>query len=380
MKTFLWLTLLFSTLVLAGCWDTSEPERMLYVNGLGVDFKDNQFEVYVQIIDFANTAKSEQPPTNKPQAEIGHAKGATIDDAIIQLYHTIDQKVFWGHFSYIVVSEDVLKHNKLNPIIDSFIRYRETRYQIWLYTTQGLVQDVLLARPVINKALTLSKLGDPINSYEQESFVYPINVRQFIIGLDEPGHEAAIPLINVKENWQSSEESIGAPILSGIGVVSRDSFIGYISGASARGLQWMTKETKRGRLSFATGVEDEASVVIDKVKPTITPSTKDGVKFNVEVDVEATLSTKIGHASIKEIRKGAEEEISKQIMETYMDAVDKGIDVYRFSEHLYRKELKTWEKYQQDGRIELTEDSLGKLNVRVRQLNSDRKSFQETIK
>ncbi|PIC58226.1 hypothetical protein CSV80_04815 [Sporosarcina sp. P12(2017)] len=45
-----------------------------------------------------------------------------------------------------------------------------------------------------------------------------------------------------------------------------------------------------------------------------------------------------------------------------------------------RKELRTWKKYEQDGEIELTEESFGKLNVRVTKLNSDQKSFQETIK
>ncbi|WP_255407635.1 hypothetical protein [Sporosarcina sp. P12(2017)] len=42
--------------------------------------------------------------------------------------------------------------------------------------------------------------------------------------------------------------------------------------------------------------------------------------------------------------------------------------------------MRTWKKYEQDGEIELTEESFGKLNVRVTKLNSDQKSFQETIK
>lgn len=367
------------TLFLAGCWDMREPERMLYVNGLGVDYIDNQFHIYIQIIDFANTPKSEQPVGDIPQAEVGFAKADTFDDALAQLYHSVDQQVFWGHASYIVVSEKVLEHGKLNAVIDRITRYLETRYQIWLYATKDPVQDVLLVRPVINKALTLSKLGDPDNSYEQESFVYPTNIRELIIGLDEPGHEAAIPLINVKDNWESSKESVAAPVLSGIASISRHNFKGFITGSSARGLQWMTKKTKRGRISFKTERDDHVSIIVDKVNPTITPINKNGVKFNVEVDVEASLSTKEGSISIKEIQKRLEEEISKQILETYKEAIEKNIDVYRFSEHLYRKELNTWKKYEQDGVIELTDESIEKLNVRVTKLNYDRKSFQETI-
>ncbi|WP_153732563.1 Ger(x)C family spore germination protein [Sporosarcina obsidiansis] len=367
------------TTLLSGCWDSSEPERILYINGVGVDYKDGKYEVYVQIIDFANTAKSEQPTTNQPQAEVGFAKGDTIDEAFFELYHSIDQKVFWGHFSYLVVSEEVMKNEKVSPIIDSFIRYRETRYQIWVYTTQDPVQEVLLVRPVINKAITLSKLGDPENSFEQESFIYPVNLRKLIIGLDEPGHEMAIPLITVKENWESMKESIKAPVLSGIGVITRDGFKGFISGDNARGMQWMSNETKRGQVTFTSDEGHPITVIIDKVKVKITPDVRNGMKFNVDVELNGTMSVVEGSITTKQIKEGVEKDVFDQIMATYHDALEKDIDVYRFSEQLYRKELNTWREHQEDGRIELTEDSFGKLTVRVTTLNSDRKTFKETI-
>ena len=122
------------------------------------------------------------------QAEVGHARGDTMDEAIHELYHSIDQKVYWGHFSYLVVSEEAMKNGKLSPVIDTFIRFKETRYHIWVYTTKDPVVDVLLVRPVLNKAITLSKLGDPVNSFEQESFVEPIDIRNanYQIGRTRP--------------------------------------------------------------------------------------------------------------------------------------------------------------------------------------------------
>ncbi|WP_153722522.1 Ger(x)C family spore germination protein [Sporosarcina cascadiensis] len=372
--------LIGSAVLLSGCWDMNEPERMLYVNGMGVDFKDGKYEVYTQVIDFANTAKNDQPTTDHPQAEVGYASGDTLDDAINQLYHSMDQKLFWGHFSYLVVSEEVMKNVKVSPIIDSFIRYRETRYQIWIYTTQDSVEDILLIRPVINRAITLSKLGDPENSYEQESFIPPVNLRKLIIGLDEPGYEATIPLITIEENWKSMKESIQAPELSGVGVITRDGFKGYISGEKALGIQWMTNETKRGEVTFKTGEGNEMTVIIENVKVKIEPNVTHEVNFNAEIELQANISSIKGNITVKQIKKEVEEEVSRQIMATYHDAIDKDIDIYRFSEQLYRKELETWKKIQENGRVNLTEDSFGKLQVRVIKLNSDRKSFKETIK
>ena len=140
-----------------------------------------------------------------------------MDEAIHKLYHSIDQKVYWGHFSYLVVSEEAMKEGKLSPVIDTFTRFKDTRYHIWVYTTKDPVVDILLVRPILNKAITLSKLGDPENSFEQESFVEPVDIRMVLIGLDQPSHEAMIPLISIEENWQKAKEPIKATVLSGVG-------------------------------------------------------------------------------------------------------------------------------------------------------------------
>lgn len=81
-KGILILVIMLTTL-LTGCWDVNAPERMLYIHGMGLDYKDGKYEVYAQIVDFTNTAKNEQPVTNVPQAEVGHASGKTINEAVL---------------------------------------------------------------------------------------------------------------------------------------------------------------------------------------------------------------------------------------------------------------------------------------------------------
>ncbi|PIC88843.1 spore gernimation protein [Sporosarcina sp. P21c] len=375
------LVLAILSAVLSGCVDSNEPERMLYINGVGVDFKDGKYEVYVQLVSFANTANSEQPiDIGAVQAEVGHATGNTMDEALFELYHSVDQKLFWGHLSYIVASEDVMVKGKLSPVIDSFIRYKETRYQIWLYTTKDPVQDVLLLRPVLNKSITLSKLGDPKNSYEQESFIQPLNIRQLLIGLDEPGHEAMIPLISVEENWKSMQEPIKAPVLSGVGVITPTSFKGFISGDKARGIQWMSNNTKRGQVTFKLDGGNYFTMIIDKVKVKIKPITGKGeVKFDINVDLSATVSEMGKDITTDRIRKEIEKVVESEIKETYEDALTIDVDIYHLSEKLYRKDVKEWKKHHKEGKLELTEDSIRNLKVRVTKLSSDRKSYKETI-
>lgn len=380
MKRKLIFLLLFTMAVLSGCWDSNEPERMLYINGIGVDFKDGQYELYAQIIDFTNVAKSEQPLSDQPQVEVGYATGKTVDEAIFELYHSIDQKVFWGHMSYIVVSEEVMKNVELSPIIDLFIRYRETRYQIWVYTTKDSVEDVLLLRPVINRAITLSKLGDPENSFKQESFIDPINIRKVIIDMNEPSHEAMIPLIRIDENWSSIKESIKAPVLAGVGVATPNGFKGFMEGDDVRGMQWMSNDTERGQITFTDDSDEAITVNVEKVKVKVEPVVHgEQIFFDVDVELEATLSVIEGNVTIDEIREGIIKKVKKEITKTYETALKKDIDIYRLSEQVYRKNLKAWKQHHIDGKVELHEDSIRKLNVKLTKLESVRKSFKETI-
>ncbi|PIC79623.1 spore gernimation protein [Sporosarcina sp. P18a] len=380
-RIFVLPLLVILSAVLSGCIDSNEPERMLYVNAIGVDFKDGKYELYTQFVSFANTAKSEQPSDSQAvQTEVGYATGKTMDDAIFELYHSIDQKVYWGHFSYIVASEEVMSNGKLSPVIDNFIRYHDTRYKVWLYTTKDPVQDVLLVRPVLNKSVTLSRLGDPQNAYEQESFIQPLDIRQLLIALDEPSHEAMIPLISVKENWKSMKESIKAPVLSGVGIITPISFKGFISGDKARGIQWMTNETKRGLVTIKLDGEHYSTVVVNKVKVKIKPIIgKVGVKFDIDVELTAAISSIEQNITMGRMRKETEKVVEEQIKETYEEALKKNVDIYHLSEKLYRKNVKEWKKYHTDGKLELTEDSIRNLKVRVTKLTSDRKSYKKTI-
>lgn len=369
--------------ILSGCWGQNEPERMLYINGLGIDFEDNEYKLYAQIIDFKKVAKSEQPNTDPSQSEVGYASGKSIDDALFKLYDSADQRIFWGNLTYLILSEEVLKNGGMNSVIDTFIRYRETRYHIWLYGTDDSVKDVLLTIPILNTALTVSRLGDPTNSYSQESLVEPVDIRRMIIGLNEPGHEMVIPYISITKSWETTKGNDKVANLAGGGLITPEEFKGFINREKVNGLKWMNEDTKRGEVTFSLNSDekDVMSVILQKIKVKVKPVVVgDFVKFDIDVKMQGEVSTIPINIKKDEIRKKAEQEIKRQIQETYKEALKKDFDIYRLSEYLYRKDVQAWKQLQQDGKIELKEDSIRTLNVKLTELKSGRNSFKKTIK
>ena len=58
MKRILMLLSMLS-LLLSGCWDNKEVQDINYITALGIDYKDNKYIIYVQMLDFATIAKQE---------------------------------------------------------------------------------------------------------------------------------------------------------------------------------------------------------------------------------------------------------------------------------------------------------------------------------
>lgn len=368
--------------MLSGCWGQNEPERMLYTHGLGIDYEDDKYKVYVQIIDFNKVAKSEQPNPSPVQSEVGYASGKTLDEAVFKLYNSSDQKIYWGHQTFLVFSEEALKNGGMNDIIDTLIRYRDTRYQIWLFGTDNSVKEVLLTTPVIDTAITLSKLGDPMNSFHQSSLIEPVDIRRMIIGLNEPGHNMVIPYVKITENWETVEGKDKMARSAGVGLVTPNEFKGFIYREKMFGLMWMNEKTQREEVTFSldSGEEDVMSVVIQKVKVKVKPVVEgDAVKFDIDVTLQGEVGTIPTKTTKDEIRKKAEQEIKEQIEETYKEALKRDFDIYRLSEYLYRKDVKEWKRLQQNGKVELAEDSIRTLNVKISELKPGRNLFKKTI-
>ncbi|MED4887202.1 Ger(x)C family spore germination protein [Lysinibacillus sp. FSL R7-0073] len=377
------ILMLTTTLLLSGCWDVTEPQRMYYVQGVGVDFKDNEYIAYIQLMNFANVAKTEQSNPQAAPTEVGKATGKTIEEAIYKLYRSMDQEVFWGHMTFLLFSEKAMESEHAIPIIDTFLRFRETRYHIWVYCTQDPIEEVLLVSPILEKSPTATKLSNPKNTSKQESFVEPVNLRQLVIGLNEPNHEMKVPFISINQDWETAKESRTETVFAGVGILSKNSLKGFIKGNTARGIEWMNDATKQGEITIKldnTEERDYLTVDIKKLDVNVKPIVQNNqVKFEVYLKFNTILNGFKGKVTPSQVRKKVESEVKKEIMATFEAGLNIDADVYRLSEYLYRDNVKVWKKIQKDGKIPLTKESISKIDIHINKVSPGRKSFEETI-
>ncbi|KGR76907.1 Ger(x)C family spore germination protein [Ureibacillus sinduriensis] len=372
--------LLAGTLILSGCWDINENERMYYVQGMGVDYKDGEYEVFIQIISFSNVAKTESVNQDVIQSEVNSFKGKTLGEAFDHLYNAIDEKLYWGHFSFIILKDAAMEENRLNSVINVLTRFPDTRYLTWVYSTDEPLSEFLTVTPLLRRSITLTRVADPLNSFERESFIEPIDIRKLLIALNEPGYEVNIPYIRLKEGWESQKEPSKSIETAGIGILTPSNFKGYIKDEKALGLKWLTNETKQSRITTKIDNNQYISVFIKNLKTKIDPVIKGNkLQFDINIALTASLGSFTGKLEAKDIEQAVTKQITKEVKETYKAGLEKNIDIYRFSEVLYRQKVDVWQEKQTDGKIKLTEESIRDINISVQQVESGRKSFKESI-
>ncbi|MCM3405352.1 MULTISPECIES: hypothetical protein [Bacillaceae] len=82
MKAILILVAGASLLLTTGCWGSLEIQTIHYVTAIGADYKDGEYVLYAQMLDFSDAAKSEgQAKTKKPTSYVGKAAGKEEDSS-----------------------------------------------------------------------------------------------------------------------------------------------------------------------------------------------------------------------------------------------------------------------------------------------------------
>ncbi|TVY07566.1 Ger(x)C family spore germination protein [Paenibacillus cremeus] len=356
------LAMLLSTiccmLCLSGCWDNKNIQELLYPTAIGVDYKDNLYEAYIQIINFSQVAKSENGGGGGggPQVYVGKGKGKTPSLALGNIYETAQRRLFWSHVRAFLFTESAIQAGG-SDYFDNLKRYREFRYSPWIFGTKGSIEDLFMTSSFFKMSPIATVLGTPEENYLQKSFIKPLQAQEYQIYLNEPGDTALVPTLTIdKTSWQSEEKADPKLKINGVFVVQKNDFQGWMSHDQVSGLRWMNKETSR------TAVETKSAIVsLEKPKPKIMVTQKDGKNiFNIAVKVRGNIvELNDSHTSEQEIEKEAEEQIKKEIRSTYEDGLRIGADMYNFRNVMFKKNFKNWQD------IKLSSSSLNRIDVQV---------------
>lgn len=370
-KKIIAVILLFSTLLLGGCWDSRDIQDLIYIIGLGFDFDGKGYIVYAQALDFTNVAKQESSKVaSPPQIWVGKGKGHTVNDAFNDLYNSTQSRIFWGHATALLFSERLLKKGitEVDEAFDMINRFRELRYNIWMYGTDEPIEKILTIAPMFNLSPLSSILHEPSDIYRQKSVIPPVYFYEAIRSYREPGRTAYVPVLALSSSrWSKNEKPHRLLQIKGAYFNYNRTFRGFISYGNLYGFQWLNRKTVRAPITIYNGQKKPiASLVLTKPKYKITPSVIDGkAYFDVKLVVHANINELIDNISEKKLQKQAEMIVTSEIRKVFQNGLKIKADVFNFGDVLYKKAPHKWKEVKKRNPLVVDKDSLRSLKVFV---------------
>jgi len=120
------LILLFIPLFLGGCYDYKELNDLAIVNGVGIDYEDEEYEVTFEII----STKKEGESSGSTKAYTVNGTGSTIAEAFKDTGTKLDKIASFDHIDIIVISEDIAREH-LEDISDYLLRNVKFRNEFY---------------------------------------------------------------------------------------------------------------------------------------------------------------------------------------------------------------------------------------------------------
>jgi Ger(x)C family germination protein len=369
-RFFICLSLLsFLVLPISGCWDYKNIVEMLYVTAIGFDYKDKEFRVYAQVINFGVNPSGQSGPTSPERSIVGIGKGRTVNLAFNDLYRTSQRRISWSHIRSLVVTEDALSALGAD-CFDAMKRYREFRYAPWVYTTKGEIGELFIAQSFFDMSPMTTLMQSPRDTFAQSSWNHLVNLQDYQIDIHEPGFTTPVPILAIdKEVWSDEKKLQPKLKLNGVHVIYDNKLIGQLSQKDLKGERWMNPRTVRTPLDIGFGV-----LSITNVKPRISYQKSGGdYIFNVSVHAHGNIVEWLDNTmSESEIRILAEEKMAQEIRQTFETAISRGMDFYNFQNELFRHGVKDYASFRPD------EGSLAQVSVRILVDHTGKLNLSET--
>lgn len=363
------LSLLLLALPLAGCWSATDVERKGYIQALGVDYQDNQFIVYAQLLDFSNIAKSEAggKQGNDPVTYIGRGKGTTLNNATDNLYQTAQVSIVWGHLSALIMSEKALKKEGFR-IIEMLNRYPEIRYNTWLFSTKEPFDELLKTNSLFKLPSLYTILHDPLPNYKQFSMLPPVKMFEYIADYNEPAITSYVPSIGInKEQWQETKKQIPLLKITGAHFKAPDGENPFFTRTKLEGYQWMQKKMNRAPLTIEKNGVRYANLSLGRPKIKIKPIVEGmNVSYQISVQLIGAMYEYNEPLPYEEMIQIAQDTIKKQIMDVYEEGVQNNVDIFNLGQSLRLKNVNAWKQISDNGKkLIVHKHSIQDLKVKV---------------
>lgn len=327
--------------------DIVEIENLNYATAIGVDYKDDQYYVYIQTLGLSSLAKSEGDQKTPPEAYVSETSGKSFVDAFFKAYYTAQEKILWAHVTSIVFSEAALEKG-LGGVFDGLTRYYEFRPTPWIFGTKDSIRDILSTHGFFSQNSIKTILHNPNSTYEQSSTIRPIRLNQFAREFFDPGCTTYIPSLTInKKQWKKNNKKEEKVEIDGAFFLHGQEYKRYFPFKKIKGLRWVFPETVRASILIPYDENPEFIAVLKSQRVRIRSERHgDEIRFTLIYSAKGNVANRMKNTvgSVFEMEKLVSEWVIAEVRQLYELGVEYDIDFLNLEHELYRKYNRQWKE------------------------------------
>jgi spore germination protein KC len=372
MRNFLIIILL--SILLSGCANIREIQYQAYAVGIGIDYKNHEYHVALQFLDFSNVAKTDQGKSDQPvPVWIATGEGKTVEDAIIQIYHGIQIPINYDQISLFVFGTSLLEHrlDKTLKSLDTNFNIRQTGL---VYGTEEKVEEVFTTKVPFNYAFSNSRINQPEFMQQQDSTVPAKSLQELIFEFNEKVKTIVLPRITItKQIVKKNLEELPVNIFDGAYIMKDEKLKGYLSQQDLEGFIRVNNKAVRSPVIVSEETDGKEELVqIELLKPKV-KRVIDKANNEVNIGLDINISAIIREATKKEVlsprvKRKIKEKITNEVYAAYLKSHQIGGDIYQFEDFMYRFMYEDWKTIKEKNDFPVLKKE--NIHVKVRPLKS----------
>ncbi|WP_225442796.1 Ger(x)C family spore germination protein [Paenibacillus lycopersici] len=349
---------------LPGCGSAKDIQSLAYVTAMGIDYVDGKYVTYAQVLNFSNVARTENGELGKKvPVWLGIGHGVSITESFSDMNTTSQFPLFMGHLKTIVMSERAMRRG-VKELYLTLNRYREIRYNVYVYGTKDNLSDILTQKSIFNLSPLDTTMFSGTQMDSDLTFLLPLSGNRGIANVNEPGITAMIPDISSSDKtWHEDKLPRSMSMVKGAFFLEEDRAFAWMSVSDLQGVRWSNRNLNHTPLQLPRddGYKDMVMFVHPRMKLKIVKASGEP-RFDITVRVKGTVY-EMRNTPIAEMERRAEKAIEDEIRETYRKALRKRCDPFQLEELLYRKHPAVFRKLTSRDRFFLDEASLRSVHV-----------------
>ncbi len=186
--------LLIIPFILGGCYDYNQLDDLAIIEGIGIDYKDNEFYVTFEVV----STKKEGETSGSNNTYYINSKGNTLAYAFTAAANKMDKVPYFEHVEVIIFSKNVAKKH-LDKCIDYLIRSERLRNEFYSVIAEDSAKELIMSstktHPIVSEYLVqlLKNNEETYNSSYYEPFTKTLN------NILTDGKDALIPVFKTND-------------------------------------------------------------------------------------------------------------------------------------------------------------------------------------